>query len=155
MLIENAVTLEQLASAYGSGQRVFRSMEIAEQGEQPSLSGLNLSDAQFIDCWFHSATFRRVDLARARFQGCNLKCTTFVDCNLCQSTWDGCAVCSLAVVASHTEGVQATKLAAYGATIPDAAAFLAYAVENGKRISQAKAPPNPPLERTARAERSV
>jgi uncharacterized protein YjbI with pentapeptide repeats len=135
MLIENEITVAQLLSAYANGQRVFKSTEIIGEHESASLSNIDLQDAEFSECWFHSAYFSHVNLKRVKFQSCNLKCSTFEQCDLSFTVWEESAVCSLAVIASETTGLQASKLDAYGAEIENAAVFLEYAEENAKKRS--------------------
>lgn len=133
MLIENELTAAQLDAAYKAGQRHFASIEIVDSEEFPSVSNINLNGAEFIDCWFHSATFENVDLGRARFVRCNLKCVTFRACNLSGSSFEECAVCSLSISTSETVDLKARELDAYGGRIDDASIFLEYAYDNAQR----------------------
>jgi uncharacterized protein YjbI with pentapeptide repeats len=133
MFIENELTAAQLDAAYQAGQRHFASVEIVGAEEFPSVSNISLNGAEFISCWFHSATFENVDFGRARFVGCNLKCVTFRGCNLSGSSWDGCAVCSLSISTCETVDLEARELDAYGFKIDDASSFLGYAHDNAQR----------------------
>src|SRR5262245_38529547 len=133
MFIENELTAAQLNAAYQAGQRHFASVEIVGAEELPSVSDISLNGAEFISCWFHSATFENVDFRGARFVGCNLKCTTFRGCNLTGSSWEGCAVCSLSISTCDTVGLETSELEAYGARIDGASSFLEYANDNAQR----------------------
>lgn len=135
MLIENEITVAQLLNAYANGQRVFKSTEVISEHEGFSLENVDLQDAEFSECWFHSANFSHVNLKRVKFLGCNLKCSTFERCDLSGTVWEECAVCSIAVIASETRDLQASKLHAYGAGIEDASVLIEYAEENGKKRS--------------------
>jgi uncharacterized protein YjbI with pentapeptide repeats len=127
------ISIAELLEAYEQGQRVFRGLEVIGESEFLLLSDVTLRDAEFVKCWFHSATFRRVDLAAAKFQNCNLKCTVFEGCNLESTQWEGCSICSLALVQSNTANVSARRLDAYGALVEGAEEFIEYACANARR----------------------
>ncbi len=133
MLIENELTAAQLDAAYKVGQRHFASIEIVGTEEFPSVSNISLNGTEFIDCWFHSATFENVDFGQARFVRCNLKCVTFRGCNLSGSSFDECAVCSLSISTCETVDLKARELDAYGGKTDDASTFLEYAHRNALR----------------------
>ena len=135
MFVQHEITASQLYEAYLKGQRRFNNMEVVGQVEPVCLSEIDLRNAEFIDCWFHSASFVCVDLRQAIFSGCNLKCTTFESCKLDVSRWSKCAICAIAIINSSTDGLQASDLDAYGFAIDSADAFLEYAGANAVRRS--------------------
>src|SRR4051812_20523067 len=96
MRFDKEFTVAQLCAAYRHGQRQFRGVEVVGEGDFPQLSDASLRDAEFVDCWFHSARFFQVDLGNTKFQGCNLKCASFERCDLSDSTWKDCRVCAIA-----------------------------------------------------------
>ena len=77
MFVKQEITSEQLREAYVSGQRVFEGVEIIGNSEYPSISDMDLHEARFVNCWFHSTKFRHVNLCGVTFLASNLKCITF------------------------------------------------------------------------------
>ncbi len=141
MHIQDELTPASLVSAYQQGQRVFRGVELVAETEFPALSDATFRDAEFIECWFHSTTFVRVDFAGAKFRQCNLKCTAFTDCNLENTAWEQCLVCAIAVYRSQVANVQASGVNAYGVALEGGAEFLKYALANGSEKGSAQSAP--------------
>lgn len=112
---------------------MFDGIEITEPDGALNVSGLSLSSAHFVNCWFHSAAFVNVDLSGATFSNCNLKCAAFERCNLDNTRWECCAVCSLAVRNCSAANVVAADLDAYGHPIDGGPSFLQYALDNGAK----------------------
>ena len=133
MNVQHEWSIAQLKGSYAAGQRVFQGIEIATPDGSAVVSELSLCDACFVDCWFHSATFQKVNLSGASFRGCNLKCAVFDGCNLDNTLWEHCAVCSLVVHNCATANIIAAELDAYGYSIDGAAAFVQYGLDNGNR----------------------
>jgi uncharacterized protein YjbI with pentapeptide repeats len=129
MLEPGEATIVELQAAYEHGQREFTEIDFSDVNATTprTATDLVLDGAIFELCWFHSVHFTRVSLRGVRFDRCNLKCATFESCDLSESDWAECAVCSVTFADTKTDHLQAQSLYAYGATLPGAPEFLAYA----------------------------
>ena len=133
MQTEKELTFEQLRDAYLKGQRTFRDIKIVGKDGHLLISGIKLSSAEFISCWFHSVKFFEVDLTGVSFIDCNLKCTVFERCILNDTIWKNSLVCSIVWRECAVENIQAFGQEAYGGSLEDSESLIFYAKDNGKK----------------------
>jgi len=109
-----SITVSQLRDAYAAGRRLFESMELSE-GEHPLLCDIDLSNAEFRGCLFHSPTFVRVNLSGAKFSLCALESAKFEDCNVKGIVWDRCRIASISMTDSGPGRIEIGNISVRGA----------------------------------------
>ena len=80
--------ISEFIDLYKNGQRLFIGLEF-ENGE--IFSGLDISGAIFMNCWF-CADFSNTNLTDCKFIDSNIKTSNFSNANLTRAEIKGCAV---------------------------------------------------------------
>jgi uncharacterized protein YjbI with pentapeptide repeats len=124
MQIEENWSPMQLQSAYENGQRLFSNIDFTNDEKPHLFKCMNLNDAVFQGCMFHSSIFENCTLRRVRFVSSNLKCTAFILCDLSTSEWEDSSVCSIEFKGCQTSGLAAKALYVYGSRIDGAQEFV-------------------------------
>ena len=105
-------TLEELLSAYSSGQRHFIDWDF---DEDLSVKGLDLSDVSFESC-FLFLDFRETKLINSKFIQCNIKTADFRDADLTNAIFKNCSVESIMFKGAKTKDLIFEENYAYGNT---------------------------------------
>jgi len=105
-------SIEELLSAYASGQRKFDSWDFEETR---SVQGLDLTGIEFRNC-FLFLDFRDADLTNSTFVSCNIKTADFRGANLKNGMIKNCSVESTRFKGANVENFRFEENYYYGAT---------------------------------------
>ncbi|TWU60310.1 Serine/threonine-protein kinase B [Rubripirellula tenax] len=106
------MTREQFIAEYAAGRRDFTKLDI---GDRIDLSDVNLSGADFSECWLE-ASFDNADLSNARLTKANLKCSSFVNAKLTGADFRGSALCAADFTGAVFDGAMFEDAYMYGYT---------------------------------------
>ncbi|WP_341841202.1 pentapeptide repeat-containing protein [Chitinophaga caseinilytica] len=107
------MNLSEFLLHYKNGQRNFIGLDLDDH----DFHALDLSDAVFEECYFHSTSWVGSNLQNTRFKNCSLKCADFRNTNLTNAAIQDCLVDSIAFNGAITKDFVFSGNDFYGATV--------------------------------------